>query len=134
MTSCRTSRYASSILAIFTSNVVLLQNQPRSLAYNDTQCHNCNDDAARGITNGISTSSLVVVKMGGSAVTVKNSFETIRADALTATAMQIKSVLQDNRINLIVVHGAGSFGHFQVNDSIITFYYGHLLMPRNIFI
>ena len=57
----------------------------------------------------------VIVKLGGSAITVKDTFETLRDDSLNSTANQIRQLLQENyHINLVVVHGAGSFGHFQV--------------------
>ena len=54
----------------------------------------------------------VVVKLGGSAVTKKASFETLAdsnlADAASAVAAGGK--------RCVVVHGAGSFGHFQARE------------------
>ncbi|XP_078669629.1 uncharacterized protein LOC144910412 isoform X1 [Branchiostoma floridae x Branchiostoma belcheri] len=53
-----------------------------------------------------------IVKLGGSAVTDKNTLETPRLDAIRAAADIISQV----RGRCIVVHGAGSFGHFQARE------------------
>ena len=53
-------------------------------------------------------SAAVLVKLGGSAVTEKAVFETVHEARLEAAA---KAVGQGQQV--IVVHGAGSFGHFQ---------------------
>jgi len=55
----------------------------------------------------------LLVKLGGSAITQKNAFETLEAEALHTTAQQLSS-LHDSRI--VIVHGAGSFGHFQASQ------------------
>ena len=60
---------------------------------------------------------VVIVKLGGSALTAKSSFETLRQDCLRVTADQIKAIANDRRdVQLLVAHGAGSFGHFQVSS------------------
>ncbi|XP_035672506.1 isopentenyl phosphate kinase-like [Branchiostoma floridae] len=53
-----------------------------------------------------------IVKLGGSAVTDKSTLETPRLDAIRAAADIISQV----RGRCIVVHGAGSFGHFQARE------------------
>lgn len=57
----------------------------------------------------------VVVKIGGSACTIKASFETLNEAALTATAQQLGALVKEQR-RLAVIHGAGSFGHQQAKE------------------
>ena len=45
----------------------------------------------------------VIIKLGGSAVTHKNTFETINQDAIAAAAKLVKKI----KGKCIVVHGAG---------------------------
>lgn len=54
----------------------------------------------------------VIIKLGGSAVTHKNAFETINQDAIASAAKLVKQI----KGKCIVVHGAGSFGHFQAHE------------------
>jgi len=61
------------------------------------------------------TSADVVVKIGGSACTVKAKFETLNEAALYATAEQL-AALGTEGIRLAVIHGAGSFGHQQAKE------------------
>ena len=56
----------------------------------------------------------VIVKLGGSAVTRKDKFETLNRAALDATAQQIRASCGDGRV--LLVHGCGSFGHFQAHE------------------
>ena len=56
----------------------------------------------------------VIVKLGGSAVTRKDKFETLNEAALTTTAKQIRASCGDARV--LLVHGCGSFGHFQAHE------------------
>ena len=56
----------------------------------------------------------VIVKLGGSAVTHKDKFETLNEAALTTTAKQIRASCGDARV--LLVHGCGSFGHFQAHE------------------
>ncbi len=56
----------------------------------------------------------VIVKLGGSAVTRKDKFETLNEAALTTTAKQISASCGDARV--LLVHGCGSFGHFQAHE------------------
>jgi isopentenyl phosphate kinase len=56
----------------------------------------------------------LVVKLGGSAITDKSSFETLNKPALESTA----SALAHSRWarSMVLLHGAGSFGHFQASQ------------------
>eukprot|EP01041_Mallomonas_annulata_P006405 gene6405-12948_t len=59
---------------------------------------------------------VVLVKYGGSAITEKSNFETLNMDALNSTASQIKKIKQkQTKTSFVIVHGAGSFGHFQAS-------------------
>ncbi len=60
---------------------------------------------------------VTIVKFGGSSITNKHVFESLRHDALDITAKQVNEVLAlgCGKRNICVIHGAGSFGHFQVN-------------------
>ncbi|XP_070565581.1 uncharacterized protein [Ptychodera flava] len=53
-----------------------------------------------------------IVKLGGSAITNKNSFESCKKEAIHHAA-QIIAQLNGK---CVVVHGAGSFGHFQARE------------------
>jgi isopentenyl phosphate kinase len=57
--------------------------------------------------------------MGGSAITMKSKLETLNAPALDATALQIAAAAQAG-VKLAVLHGAGSFGHFQAKQYLIS--------------
>lgn len=61
----------------------------------------------------------IVVKMGGSAVTIKSKLETLNETALDATASQIAAATSSG-VKLAVLHGAGSFGHFQAKKYLIS--------------
>ena len=58
----------------------------------------------------------VVVKLGGSAITDKAAFETLAAESLAAAAAAIAAGGQ----RTVVVHGAGSFGHFQAREHAVS--------------
>ena len=66
-----------------------------------------------------SSKKLIVVKMGGSAITVKNKLETLNATTLDATAKQI-ALAKEGGVDLALLHGAGSFGHFQARKYLIS--------------
>jgi len=57
--------------------------------------------------------NLVIIKLGGAAITRKQTFETLNDDVLDLCASHIAQ-LHANRVRLVIVHGAGSFGHHQV--------------------
>lgn len=62
-----------------------------------------------------SSQKTILVKLGGSALTHKSQFETLNSINLEKTADDIEnSILAGNRI--VLVHGAGSFGHFQAKQ------------------
>jgi redox-sensitive bicupin YhaK (pirin superfamily) len=50
----------------------------------------------------------IIVKYGGSAITEKSKFETLKNDVLAATAEQVKlTQSQCENVRFIIVHGAG---------------------------
>lgn len=53
-----------------------------------------------------------IIKLGGAALTIKDTFETLNSAILEVAAAQIEQLLASNQ-TIIIVHGAGSFGHFQ---------------------
>ena len=60
----------------------------------------------------------LVVKLGGSAVTNKSTFETLNTEKLEATAKSLaRSPLARETV---LLHGAGSFGHFQASKYAIS--------------
>ena len=54
----------------------------------------------------------ILVKLGGSACTDKAAFETVHQKRLSATARQLAETRPANEENRVLLHGAGSFGHF----------------------
>ena len=58
----------------------------------------------------------VLVKLGGSAITDKSSFETLHTDNLRECC---DSVAQGGK-RVVVCHGAGSFGHFQAREHAVS--------------
>ncbi|KAJ1390983.1 Aspartate/glutamate/uridylate kinase [Ochromonadaceae sp. CCMP2298] len=61
--------------------------------------------------------STLIVKYGGSAITHKGSFETLNKEALHSAAQQIATVFEEGVWDdVILVHGAGSFGHFHAKQ------------------
>jgi len=52
---------------------------------------------------------LIILKLGGSVITFKNSFEKANLKVLRRIAGEVKEAIGDKR--LIIVHGGGSFGH-----------------------
>jgi len=58
-----------------------------------------------------------VIKIGGSAITQKDKLETLNEPNLKRAARMVFSVLeQAPHLRLIIVHGAGSFGHHQAKQ------------------
>lgn len=57
-------------------------------------------------------SGTTIVKLGGAAITKKDVFETLDEETLSSAALHLASVPG----RLVVVHGAGSFGHFQAGE------------------
>ncbi|XP_022090268.1 uncharacterized protein LOC110979072 isoform X2 [Acanthaster planci] len=56
-----------------------------------------------------------IIKLGGSAVTAKGVLETEKLDEIRKFAEFLRLQITDDR-RFIVVHGAGSFGHFQAKE------------------
>lgn len=65
------------------------------------------------LADGAPRRPCIVVKLGGSAITVKDKLETLNGAGLQTTAQQIAEAVDDHDIQLVLLHGAGSFGHFQ---------------------
>lgn len=61
-------------------------------------------------------STLIVVKLGGSSITEKGSFETLKRSKLDTTCFQIQQIFRETGANVILIHGAGSFGHHQAKQ------------------
>ncbi len=59
------------------------------------------------------TGCSLVVKLGGSAITDKSSFETVNEAALQKTAASLACSRWAR--SSVILHGAGSFGHFQAS-------------------
>ncbi|MFA6036192.1 MAG: hypothetical protein WC759_04510, partial [Candidatus Micrarchaeia archaeon] len=59
---------------------------------------------------------LVILKMGGAAITDKATYETANEEAIWKLAYAASQAysLSKGKLQLIIVHGAGSFGHPQV--------------------
>ena len=60
--------------------------------------------------------SRIVVKLGGSACTDKAAFETVHAERLQVTASQLAQTRPAGGEDRVLLHGAGSFGHFQARQ------------------
>ncbi|XP_062975723.1 uncharacterized protein LOC134394309 [Elgaria multicarinata webbii] len=58
-----------------------------------------------------------ILKLGGSALTQKNQLETLKADSLQRAAAIVSKLRGAGERRCIVVHGAGSFGHFQAKEN-----------------
>ena len=60
---------------------------------------------------------LYIIKLGGSVITEKegNRFE-VKRETLARIASEIKKALDENEFSLLVVHGAGPFGHTNVME------------------
>ena len=55
---------------------------------------------------------MIILKIGGSILTNKDSLESeVDSESLKRIALEIKSSLDKSHKELIIVHGAGSFGH-----------------------
>ncbi|XP_071537053.1 uncharacterized protein [Panulirus ornatus] len=57
----------------------------------------------------------VLIKLGGSAITEKSQLETFKESAISEAVKLIKLCLNKG-LKVIVVHGAGSFGHQQAKE------------------
>ena len=54
---------------------------------------------------------MIILKVGGSILTNKGSESEIDSKSLKRIACEIKKSLDNSSKELIIVHGAGSFGH-----------------------
>lgn len=58
-----------------------------------------------------------LVKLGGAAITKKAQFETLDGEVLRVVCQQLAAGCQPaGQADTIIVHGAGSFGHFQASE------------------
>lgn len=55
-----------------------------------------------------------IIKLGGSAITAKSQLETLKAGVLQHICHSIRQLHEAVPGGIVLVHGAGSFGHFQV--------------------
>lgn len=55
-----------------------------------------------------------IIKLGGSAITHKSQLETLKPDVLQHICNSIQQLHKTAVDGIVLVHGAGSFGHFQV--------------------
>lgn len=62
-----------------------------------------------------------VIKLGGAALTNKSVLETLQDDALAAVAGTV-AMLHQQGGGVVIVHGAGSFGHHQVCGELATWF------------
>lgn len=58
---------------------------------------------------------IVIIKLGGAAITFKDRFEALNTKVLEECAQVVASLFHEKRLKVIIVHGAGSFGHFQAS-------------------
>ncbi|WP_049920839.1 isopentenyl phosphate kinase [Halopiger djelfimassiliensis] len=63
---------------------------------------------------------MIVLKLGGSAITDKDRPETLDGDALDSAAAAIASSLEGDVDDLVIVHGGGSFGHHNASEHGVT--------------
>lgn len=63
----------------------------------------------------------IIVKMGGSAITRKATFECLARESLASAARAVATSGQ----RCVLVHGAGSFGHFQAREHGVSKGTGH---------
>ncbi|XP_058033304.1 uncharacterized protein LOC131195429 [Ahaetulla prasina] len=57
-----------------------------------------------------------ILKLGGSALTQKNQLETLKTESLRRAAALVSKLWEAGERRCIIVHGAGSFGHFQARE------------------
>jgi hypothetical protein len=76
------------------------------------------DEVASSLDCSPSSRSLdCLVKLGGSAITVKESLETLHEDGLARGCAAVRDAAKQSNATVVVVHGAGSFGHFHASQS-----------------
>ena len=70
------------------------------------------------LTQATSSDHIILIKIGGSSITDKAIPERINTTALTWFAKTLSSCENNNNNNnkFVIVHGAGSFGHFQARE------------------
>ncbi len=62
-----------------------------------------------------SMASRVVIKLGGGLITDKGSMKKFDSDSMERVADSISSVV-DMGVPIVIVHGAGSFGHLLAKE------------------
>ena len=55
--------------------------------------------------------SLLIIKLGGSAISDKNVPKSVRFDVIRNVCNDIKRALEEDNYSFILIHGGGSFGH-----------------------
>lgn len=62
--------------------------------------------------NRVSMRERIVVKWGGGLITEKSTLKTVNSQAIEQLALELHDVV-NNGVDVVLVHGAGSFGHLQ---------------------
>ena len=71
-------------------------------------------------------SNLMIIKFGGSVITDKTKFKSVRTGVLESVSKELAQVVKTGDYNLIIVHGGGSFGHplahkYKLTEGILNF-------------
>ncbi|MBN1159745.1 MAG: hypothetical protein JXA43_00715, partial [Candidatus Diapherotrites archaeon] len=61
-------------------------------------------------------SDILLLKLGGSVITEKNLALTAREDTIERLASEIAEAKEEGDFDLVIVNGAGSFGHYPVQE------------------
>ena len=67
-------------------------------------------------SSSLGENNLILVKIGGSCVTNKSVFEELNNENLEKFCKQLKLATMNTASQHVVVHGAGSFGHFSARQ------------------
>jgi len=63
---------------------------------------------------------LIIMKIGGSVITDKNKYMSADKESILRVAKEIANARKKKKFDLVIVHGAGSFGHMPVKKYNIT--------------
>ena len=67
--------------------------------------------------NNDNKGKVVVFKAGGSSLTNKSSYETLNKENIKSIIESISNKDKDNNLKYVLIHGAGSFGHFDAKNA-----------------
>jgi len=71
------------------------------------------DEHVKNVLNN--THMLRILKIGGASITNKSTHETLNEPALSSLLQMLKASVVDDG-ETIIIHGAGSFGHFEAKE------------------